>query len=121
MFRTIHNPQYGVPTPPSRPSPQTPIARPPPSTPAPKKGGYGDGGFWRVAQNSQALGRYNGLRHNRAAGSSVMPYGSLLTTAAYYPKMAFDAYRSLPVAVQLLGGIFAVTAIYGYLDQKGYV
>lgn len=112
MFRTIHNPQYGVPaTPPSRPSPQTPIARPPPSTPPPK-GGYGDGGFWRVAQNSQALGRYNGIhmRRNKAAGSGIMPYGNI-----------GSALQSIPAPLLMIGGIFLVVSVYGYLDQKGYV
>jgi len=107
MFRTHSNPQY------SGAHLKNPIQVPKrnPSYAGPRSS-YGDGGFWRVAQNSQALGRYNGLhvRKNKAAGSDFMPYGNI-----------GSALQSIPTPLLMIGGIILAVSVYGYLDQKGYV
>ena len=84
---------------------------------------YGDGGFWRVAQNSQALGRYNGLglRRNRASGSGVMPYGSMVAEALTIPGKAYDTFRSWPFPLQLMLGVIGVGVAYGVGEQRGWI
>ena len=72
------------------------------------KGAYGDGGFWRVAQNSQALGRYNGIRRNRAAGGGSMPYGMI-------------GLGAVPTPILAIGAVFLAVSIYWHLDQNGYI
>lgn len=102
MFRTVNNPQY------SGAKGQRPSRG---ARHAPAYAGtssYGDGGFWRVAQNSQALGRYNGIRRNRAAGGGSMPYGMI-------------GLGAVPAPILAIGAVFLAVGIYGYFDQKGRI